>query len=205
MEKRTKLLMVLLVSVFVFLGYRIYNGAITQTVYKSDVEYVIGVSQANMREAWRVALINEIQEEAGKYPNIRIVTADATSSVEKQEKDVDRLLDFGIDLLIISPCDSSRLTKKVGDVYQEGVPVIVMDRSVEGFDYNLFIGPDNNLIGKQGGECAAQLLENGKGKILELRATAGSLQSEERSDGFDSVIRDYPDIEKTVCDLKKMI
>ncbi len=202
MEKRTKLLMVLLVSVFVFLGYRIYNGAITQTVYKSDVEYVIGVSQANMREAWRVALINEIQEEAGKYPNIRIVTADATSSVEKQEKDVDRLLDFGIDLLIISPCDSSRLTKKVRDVYLEGVPVIVMDRSVEGFDYNLFIGPDNNLIGKQGGECAAQLLGNGKGKILELRATAGSLQSEERSDGFDSVIRDYPDIEKTVCDLK---
>lgn len=202
LDNRTKLFVMMLVSLFICFSYRIYNGAITRTVYESDIEYVIGVSQANMRESWRVALINEIQEEAGKYPNIRIITADATSSLEKQERDVDRLLEFGIDLLIISPCDSSQLTEKVRGVYQEGIPVIVMDRSVEGYDYNLFIGPDNNMIGRQGGECAVQLMENRSGKILELCATAGSLQSEERSAGFDSVIADYPEIEKMVCDLE---
>jgi len=183
------------------MAFRIYNRGITKTVYESDIEYVIGVSQANMRETWRVALINELQEEAARYPNIRIITADATSSLEKQEKDVDRLLAFGIDLLIISPCDSSRLTEKVRAVYQDGVPVIVMDRSVEGFDYNLFIGPDNSMIGKQGGECALQLLGSDSGRILELCAAAGSLQSEERSEGFDTVISDYPGIETIVCEL----
>lgn len=202
MEKRVKLMILLLVGVIGFMGYRIFNGAITKTVYQSDVQYVIGVSQANMRESWRIALINEIQEEAEKYPNIRIITADATSSLDKQEKDVDKLLDYGIDLLIISPYDSDQLTEKVSEVYQDGIPVIVMDRSVEGFDYNLFIGPDNNLIGKQGGECALELLKDRPKKVLELCATAGSLQSQERSDGFDSVIMNHPKIERIVRDLE---
>ncbi len=55
---------------------------------------------------------------------------------------MDKLLKFGIDLLIISPCDTAKLTGKVEEVYKSGIPVIVMDRGVEGFEYSLFIGPD---------------------------------------------------------------
>lgn len=192
----------LLVGIVVIISLWLYSRGLVGNGIESDVEYVIGVSQANMREEWRLALIREIQEEADKYHNIRIITTDATSRVDKQEKDVDRLLEFGIDLLIISPCDSRQLTQKVRAVYQAGIPVIVMDRSVEGFDYNLFIGPDNVQIGRQGGICAMQFLPAGEGSILELCATAGSLQSKERSEGFDSIISAYPGIEKVICELE---
>lgn len=170
--------------------------------YEGGEQYVIGVSQANMREAWRLALIKEIQDVAAGTDAIQVVTADATSSVEKQKQDVDKLLQYGIDILIISPCDSDQMTDTVKDVYQAGIPVIVMDRAVKGYDYTLFIGPDNQLIGKQGAECVEGLL-GGEGNVLELCAAEDSLQSQERCAGFEKALEDqYPDIHIRRCDLE---
>ena len=73
------------VSVF-FLCCIIYQTNGMAADYEDEIEYVIGVSQANMREAWRLALINEIEEEAAKYKNIRIITADATSTVKSRSR-----------------------------------------------------------------------------------------------------------------------
>ena len=115
---------------------------------EGKIRYVIGVSQANMREPWRLVLIRELQEEAARHPEIRLVITDATSDGEKQVEDIQRLLGYGIDLLIVSPHDVERITPVVSEVYQK-IPVIVLDRVVEGYDYSLFIGPDNDLIGKQ--------------------------------------------------------
>lgn len=163
--------------------------------YQDEVEYVIGVSQANMREAWRLALVKEIEKEVKKHPEIRIITTDATELVDKQKQDVDKLLKFGIDLLIISPCDTRELTEKVKEVYEDGTPVIVMDRSVEGFEYSLFIGPDNDMIGRQAGESVVELLGGEPGKVLKLCGDAYSVQNQERIQGFDSVVQKYPQIE----------
>lgn len=185
-----------------FASWLIYGNQSTKADYTDKIEYVIGVSQANMRESWRLALISEIQEEAEKYDNIRIITTDATSDVEKQEKDVDRLLNYGIDLLIISPCDSKRMTEKVKEVYQHEIPVIVMDRAVEGFDYSLFIGPDNHLIGEQGGECVKQLLSEQGGNVLELCSAPDSIQSKERSEGFQEALADAAQITRTTVNLE---
>ena len=165
MSKKLKQIVLIgtILLLFVFICVSFYLGRQGRAEYKDEVEYVIGVSQANMREAWRLALIQEIQEEAKKYPNIRIIAKDATSIVDKQEQDVDKLLQFGIDLLIISPCDTGKMTEKVKEVYQNGIPVIVMDRGVEGFEYSLFIGPDNDMIGRQAGEAVVALFDGRPG------------------------------------------
>lgn len=151
------------------------------------IEYVIGVSQANMRETWRLALISEIEDEAAEYPNIRLIMTDATSDIEKQKKDVERLMQFGIDLLIISPGDAKEMTGVIGEVYQK-IPVIVMDRAIEGFDYTLFIGPDNELIGRLAGEGITRMLRGEGGTVYEVCGSGGSISSQERSKGFDFVL-----------------
>lgn len=199
--KRRILISILIVAVLILAGMKtvFYFNRVD---YKSSQEYVIGVSQANMREAWRLALIDEIEDVAANTDSMQVITADATSSVEKQKQDVDKLLQYGVDLLIISPCDSDQLTDTVKAVYQQGIPVIVMDRAVKGFDYTLFIGPDNELVGKQGAECVAELL-GGKGNIIELCAAGDSLQSRERGDGFeDALTKKYPDIHINRCNLQ---
>lgn len=156
----------------------------------SGIEFVIGVSQANMRESWRLALVDEIEAAAAEYSNVRLIMTDATSDGEKQEKDVEKLQEFGIDLLIISPCEGERITETIGRVYEK-IPVIVMDRAVEGFDYTLFIGPDNELIGRQAGESAVQLLGSSRGKVLELCGRPDSQSGQKRSKGFESIMSRY--------------
>ena len=151
------------------------------------VEYLIGVSQANMRESWRLALTRELKEEAAKHPGVRLIFTDATQNSDKQIADIKRLLACGVDLLIVSPCDVKKITPMVSGVYKS-IPVIVMDRVVEGYDYSLFIGPDNRSIGKQAGESVLGMLDGKPGGVLEICGSASSQMSAERSEGFQAFL-----------------
>ena len=148
---------------------------------KTSIDYVIGVSLANLTEQWRLVLKSEIEAQAEKYDSVRLVFTDAASSSDKQTSDLQRLMEYDVDLLIVSPWDVEALTPAISEVYQS-VPVIVLDRAVEGFDYTLFIGPDNQLIGQQAGEAVLHLLSDADGKVLELRTN--NFASKERSDTF---------------------
>ncbi len=157
------------------------------------IDYVIGVSQANLRESWRLVSTNEIREEAEKHSNISLIITDATSDTDKQKDDINKLLEFGIDLLIVSPCDVKAMTPIIREVYQK-IPVIVMDRAVEGYDYALYIGPDNEIIGRKAAEEVLNLLPDRQGTVLELSGNETSQSSVDRSKGFASLISEYQGI-----------
>ena len=150
-------------------------------------DYVIGVSMANLTEPWRISMRDEINAEAGRYDNLRIVFTDAADSNTRQIQDVHTLLSCGIDLLIISPNESEALSPVIAEAYHR-IPVILLDRSVIGFDYTLFIGPDNRLIGKQAGQYVTELLGVGGGKIVEIMGRSGSPPVLDRSIGFREAI-----------------
>ncbi|MDF2484507.1 MAG: periplasmic binding protein/LacI transcriptional regulator [Herbinix sp.] len=183
--------------ILLFIGI-LAAGLASCDIYSEDkefekIDYVIGVSQANMRESWRLVSTNEIKEEADKYSDISLIITDATSSTEKQKKDIQKLLEYGIDLLIVSPWDVKEMTPIISEVYQK-IPVIVMDRAVEGYDYTLYIGPDNETIGRQAGEEILQLLPGKAGTVLELSGSEYSQSSMDRSKGFQGVVEEYPQI-----------
>jgi simple sugar transport system substrate-binding protein len=150
-------------------------------------DYVIGVSLANLTEPWRINMRDEINAEAAHYGNLRIVFTDAADSNGRQIQDVHTLLSSGIDLLIISPNDSEALSPVITEAYHR-IPVILLDRSVIGFDYTLFIGPDNRLIGKQAGQYVTELLGAKGGKIVEIVGRSGSPPVLDRSVGFQEAI-----------------
>ncbi len=169
----------------------LFTGCSVQEPEK--VEYLIGVSQANMRESWRLALTRELKEEAAKHSNVRLIFTDATQNSEKQISDINRLLAYGVDLLIVSPCDVKKITPVVSGVYKS-IPVIVMDRVVEGYDYSLFIGPDNRSIGKQAAESVVKMFNGKAGKVLEICGSNSSQMSAERSEGFQKCLSQSNDI-----------
>ncbi len=150
-------------------------------------DYVIGVSMANLTEPWRINMRDEINTEAAHYSNLRIVFTDAADSNSRQIQDVHTLLNSGIDLLIISPNESEALSPVITEAYHS-VPVILLDRSVIGFGYTLFIGPDNRLVGKQAGQYVTELLGAKGGKIVEILGRSGSPPVLDRSVGFRDVI-----------------
>lgn len=154
------------------------------SVRQTSVEYVIGVSLANLQEQWRLVLKDELEAEAEKHRGVRLVITDAAGDSEKQESDVERLMSYGIDLLIISPSDVEALTPVISRTYEK-IPVIVLDRAMEGYDYSLFIGPDNDLIGRQAGKTVLELLaEDGVSSAFVLEMKNNSFASESRSAEF---------------------
>lgn len=167
----------------------------------NGVEFLIGMSQANLIEPWRIIMNEEIKEEAKKYDNIRIIYMDAAQSTKKQISDVESLMGYGIDLLMISPNDAEELRPILDRVYKD-IPVIVLDRDL-GEDYNIYIGPDNSLIGEMAGEFVVDLLGKKGGVVVELKGLEGSPPAEERSEGFYKVLDKHKNIivkDTIVCD-----
>ena len=102
-------------------------------------------------------------------------------------------MDYGIDLLIISPTDSHELTPVVREAYSK-IPVIVLDRAVEGYDYSLFIGPDNERLGREAGSVVSEMLGKRPGTVLEIQGRSGSPPVLSRSQGLREVLAKHPNI-----------
>jgi ribose transport system substrate-binding protein len=161
----------------------------------ADGDYLIGMSQANVAEPYRQQMDDDIRAAAGKVPQFEVVFADAAQDNSKQVSDVENFLAQGIDLLMISPNEAAPLTAVVERAYSEGIPVIVLDRKIEGDSYTQFIGADNFEIGRAAGEyVATELLPDG-GSVVEIKGLPGSTPAQERSDGFHEAIADAPGIE----------
>ncbi|QIA07693.1 substrate-binding domain-containing protein [Draconibacterium halophilum] len=127
------------------------------------------------------------------YPDIELIIKDGRDNSSTQIKQIKELIDQEIDLLIVSPNESEPIAPIVEQVYNSGIPVIVIDRKVKTDKYTAFIGGDNYIIGVEAGNHAARLLQNG-GKILEIRGLEGSSPSQERHNGFARVLNNFPDI-----------
>lgn len=149
-------------------------------------EFTIGMSQANVAEPYRERMDDDIRAAAAKIPQFKgkVSFADAAQDNNKQVQQVQAFITQQVDLLIISPNESTPLTSIVEQAYNKGIPVIVLDRKIDSDAYTTFIGADNVEIGKLAGEYIAKnLLPNG-GKLLEIKGLSGSTPAQERHDGF---------------------
>ena len=145
--------------------------------------FVIGMSQCNLGEPWRVQMNQDVADAAAKHANVKIVFKDAQNNSLTQRSQVEELVSQGIDLLIISPKETAPLTKPVAEAYAKGIPVIVLDRAVDGDQFTTFIGGDNAKIGREAGKWIAGAL-GGHGTIVELEGLMTSTPGQERHDGF---------------------
>ncbi|HYE84378.1 MAG TPA: substrate-binding domain-containing protein [Clostridia bacterium] len=157
-------------------------------------EFLIGMSQCNLGEPWRVAMNDQIAAAAAQYPEFKVVFSDAAQDNSKQVADVENFIQQKVDLLIISPNEAKPLTAVVKKAYDAGIPVIVLDRKVEGDAYTSFIGGDNKLIGKKAGEYVAKVLGEKGGNVVEVKGLEGATPQQERHDGFLEGIASNPNV-----------
>src|SRR5262245_30242207 len=94
--------------------------------------YTIGMSQGILGEPWRVQMNADIKAAADKQTQLKVVFKDAQNDTLKQRAHVEEFVSAGIDALIISPKESQPLTEPVARAYKAGIPVIVLDRAVQG-------------------------------------------------------------------------
>ena len=170
--------------------------------------WVIGFSQCTVNEPWRQEMNNRMVEAAAKHPEITLKVLVGQDDTQQQVADVESFLTQGVDLLIISPKEAAPLTAVVKQVFERGIPVIVLDRKILGGTYTCFIGADNLIIGKEAGKLVRDLLK-GKGAIVELKGNLSSTPGQDRHRGFREEIRDLIDsgsltiVHEADCDWKE--
>lgn len=178
---RTILSLVLVLSVF---GCRPVN---------KKSQYIIGFSQCVGSDQWRKTMLEEMKMELSLHPGADFIYADADGSSDKQVNQVEKMLDKGIDLLIISPNEARPLTKIVEQAYNKGVPVIVIDRKTASSLYTAYVGADNYQLGLMAGTYVGASLK-GNVNLLEIMGLPGSSPAIERDRGFEDGIRRYKNI-----------
>ena len=145
--------------------------------------YLVGFSQCNFGEPWRVAMNEAARREVENHQKIELVFSDAQQDNAKQVADVENFLRQRIDLLIISPNEAEPLAGVIEKVHRSGIPVIVLDRDTTTDEYDCFIGADNVEIGRAAGEYAVEIL-GGEGSVVEIWGLPGSPPAVQRSEGF---------------------
>ena len=148
-----------------------------------EQKWVIGMSQCNLGEPWRVQMNADIKKAAAEIPALTVVFMDAQNDTLKQRAHVEEFVSSKVNLLIISPKEAAPLTAPVAEAYRRGIPVIVLDRRVLGTEYTTFIGADNKKIGRAAGQWAAAKLVN-RGKVVELKGLMTSTPGQDRHSGF---------------------
>ena len=163
---------------------------------KKTTQFIIAVSQCSDDE-WRHKMNEEILREALFYDGVQVEIRTANDDSRKQIDDIRSFMQLGVDLIIISPNEGAKMTPIVEEVYDSGIPVIVVDRKILSDKYTAYIGADNYEIGKSVGNYIATIL-NGKGRIAEISGLKSSTPAIDRHQGFISAISKHPQLE-LVC------
>lgn len=156
-------------------------------------KFVVGVSQCSV-DNWREKFNEELKTGALISDSLTILVESANDNDEAQKNQINKMIDDGVDLLIVSPNQLKTISPAVDRAYDKGIPVILYDRKINSDKYTAFIGCDNYLIGRAMGQHIARRLE-GKGKVVEITGLDGSSPAIERHRGLVDALKEYPGLE----------
>ncbi|WP_394351870.1 substrate-binding domain-containing protein [Spirosoma agri] len=158
-----------------------------------DKTYRIGFSQRTGSDTWRKTMLESMNQELAFTPEIEFIVKDAGGQSARQVSQIQELMDQRVDLLIVSPNAAQPITPIVEKAYQQGMPVIVLDRRTASDQYTAYVGADNVEVGRTAGVRASALL-NGLGNIVEIGESPGSSADIDRHRGFMEAIGSHPGV-----------
>jgi ribose transport system substrate-binding protein len=134
-----------------------------------------------------------LKEEAA-HLGATIDVRDGQDDDQKQIVQGEALLNLGIDALILCPRDENALVVAVESANRAKVPVITLNRRVEGGEVVTYVGADDADGGRSQGKVLAEALGSAGGKVIYLQGTPGSSPQVSRQRGFLDVLKDHPEI-----------
>lgn len=156
--------------------------------------YVIGVSQCS-EDLWRQTMNEELKREVALYQaDAEVLIRSVKDDTPKQIADIEWFIEQKVDVLVVSPNESEACTPVIEKAYQQGIPVILVDRKIATESYTAYVGANNYQIGKEAGLYAIGVLK-GKGNIAEVRGTKGSTSDAERHKGFVEALKNAPEVQ----------
>lgn len=153
----------------------------------NDDRYVIGFSQC-ANDMWRQIMMIQMEAEMSRTPDLHLIIKNAGGNTDTQISQIDSLIEEKVDLLIISPNESSPVTPMAVKAFRSGIPTIIWDRKIESDEYTTYISADNYEIGRNVGSYIRNILPEGS-SILEISGLIGSSPAQERHSGFMDILK----------------
>ncbi|MGD0041008.1 MAG: sugar ABC transporter substrate-binding protein, partial [Isosphaeraceae bacterium] len=137
-------------------------------------------------------------EEKAKELGVEIDVRDGQDDDVKQISQVETLINLGCNALILCPRDEDALVPAVEAANRAGVPIIALNRRINGGTVLCYVGADDAEGGVLQGEALVESLGPKGGKIIYLEGTEGSSPQRKRSEGLQAVLQKHPEI--TIAD-----
>jgi len=160
---------------------------------------LVAFSQANSKDPWRQVFDAETKTEVDKDASLFTFEEQAADDdADKQKSQIETVILKQPKVLLVCP-STIAVGAETDKVFDQKIPVILMDRGVPGDKYTCYIGGDNVEIGRQAGEYIAKRL-NGKGTVLMIQGLGGVDAAKDRQDGAMESFKKYPGITTIIGD-----
>jgi simple sugar transport system substrate-binding protein len=159
---------------------------------KSGPQLVLGFSQVVAEANWNIANAESIRE-AARDAGIDLRLEDAHRSQENQVAALRSFVSQRVDVIAFSPVVENGWEVVLREIRSAGIPVILMDRTIEVSDDSLYVALIGSDFVEEGRRAGRWLLEHtrdlpGEIDIVELQGTVGSAPANDRKQGFAEVI-----------------
>lgn len=159
----------------------------------------IWYSTKNSTELVHVAMADGVTNAAellGFTGSVTVAEADAARQNDQMNNLVENMEPAAI---VVNPYDSDSISDVLGRANDAGIPIAVIDNKANNASADVAVLFDSIASGELAGEQAVELLTEKygepRGVVVNLYGEVVSQVFKERSDGFESVIAQYPDIE----------
>lgn len=153
-----------------------------------DAPVTIFVSPLTFAFPHFVFLTDELKDEAGKLGNVKVVVADGQLSAPKQIADLESAIVQGVDGIILAPVDADALAPVVKEAIAAGIPVVTVDRPVNGVPEVLAnVAADNFKGAEAQGEAVVKQFPDGA-TIVNLLGIPGDKTAKDRNGGAHKVL-----------------
>ncbi|KQW82387.1 substrate-binding domain-containing protein [Brevundimonas sp. Root1279] len=147
----------------------------------------IAVSFHNMAEPFFVVMRRELMDEAAKL-DVDVVVLDGQANSAKQSADIEAALVQGVKGVILAPTDVNALAPAVNSILKESLPVITVDRRIEGTTAPVpHVGADNVAGGRMMVEWIVRTYPQGA-RIVLLTGQPGSSSAIDRTRGVSEAL-----------------
>ncbi len=186
MKKLMSVFMVLALTVSLMAGCAPKPAPAAPAAPEAPAVKTIGLALSTLNNPFFVTL-KEGAEAKAKELGAELIVMDAQDDSAKQASQIEDLIQKKVGVILINPTDSDAAKTSVEKAIAAGIPVISVDRGVNGAEVVSHIASDNVAGGKMAGEALIEMVgENAK--VVELEGIPGASATNDRGKGFNEAI-----------------
>lgn len=157
---------------------------------------VVGFAAIEMGSDWRKAQVASMQNEADRR-GMELRLSDAEGSQDFQLTALRRFIAQQVDVIVLAPVVEAGWDIVLEDARRAGIPVILVDRTVNVEDPGLYVSAVGSDFHEEGRLAARWIAGNVEGvaRVLEIRGSAGASATTGRREGFAEMVEELDELE----------